>query len=115
MRLITFALMTLFLAGCGVQKSKFEDVGYWKKDKARVFSVYATNLDFDAMEKFAKRKMWSENGATTVYFFNNRSKTPDVTLLENPYEWEKKYDPFWVAAYWHDATGKERFEKYPKS
>ena len=52
----------------------FEKVGYYAKDKFRVFSVYTTKTDGEDMIQFARKQWYSpEVGRTYVYFFNNHS------------------------------------------
>jgi len=99
-----------------IRKADFEQVGYNKVKTrsgsySRVFSVYTSSLDFNAMEKYAKKQTYTPGGTTMVFFFNDRSNTPDVTFVGS--EFDSKYEKYMVAAYWKYPKGQEKFQKYP--
>jgi hypothetical protein len=105
-------LISLFLIGN--DNSNIEQIGYWKKNNTRVFSVYTKTTDFQEMKEYGKKQMHTMGRTTTVYFFNNKEYTPDVTLLEDPYQFSKKYEPYWIATYQKYPEGKEEFTKHIK-
>lgn len=107
----TFAIAVILLTSCTAKADGFERVGYWKKDKNRVFSIYSLSNDLKAIESYAKRLPWSPGYSTAAYFFNNRGNTPDITLAQDPYQWPKKFEPYWIAVYWHNANGTESFNQ----
>lgn len=96
--------------------SRFEEIGYYKSNKQRVYSVYVNNFtgstaDFGEMFKHAQSKMYTEGGSTIVFFFNNKSNTPNVSLTGANFS--KQYEPNCVAAYWKYPNGKEDYAHYP--
>jgi hypothetical protein len=120
--LFLFSLILLFIAcGCDGSSDEFEQVGYYKKklingSNDRVFSFFIKNFSDDAttwnkIEKFSKSQMYTSGGCTTVFFFNNRNYTPDVTFVAE--QFDEKYDYYCVAAYWKYPSGIEKFSKYP--
>ena len=120
-KLTLFSILTiLLLIGFGCSNN-FEQVGYFKKklpngSNDRVFSFYVKNFSdnektWTEIEKFAKRRMYTSGGFTTVFFFNNRHYTPDVTFVAELFD--VKYEKYCVAAYWKYANGHEQFSRYP--
>ena len=91
---------------------EFEKVGYYAKDKFRIYSIYTPRTDGDEMIQFA-RKLWysPEVGKTYVYFFNDRHYTPIVSYTGEKVD--PKYYPYWIAAYYHYEDGSEKFVQYP--
>lgn len=91
----------------GVHKTKLEDGRYH-----RVYSVYVSELDWEAMTKYAQAKEWDGEGtSTTVCFFNDFRNTPDVTF--SGMDFSEHYKEAWVAGYWHHANNTEIFVQYP--
>jgi len=107
--------------GAPAEPSRFEDVGYHKKkldngSNTRVYSVYVRGFQESAeiwsdMEQYAKGKMHTQGGSTTVFFFSDRSNTPDVTFVGE--QFDSKYEQYCIAAYWKYPSGVEKFSKYP--
>ncbi len=91
-------------------KSIFETIGYYKKHPTRVFSVYTNSKDFREIKLNAKKKMYTSSGMTMVFFFNDKTNTPDVTFVGA--EFDKKYEKYCIAAYRKYPNGDEDFE-YP--
>lgn len=91
----------------------FEKIGYWRKENTRVYSVFTPHLDWTAMSEYAKSREWDEGGTTIVYFFNSRENTPNISEMENPYEWSDKHKPYWVAIYSKYPKGPGEFIQYP--
>lgn len=118
--IISLLIITL-LFGCGEYSSDFEQVGYYKKEmpngsNMRVFSIFVKNFQDDESTwakiiKYAKSQMYSERGNTFVFFFNDRSNTPDVTFTGA--EFPTIYEKYCIAAFWKYPSGKEEFSKYP--
>ncbi len=117
--LISFlTILLLIVCGCS---NNFEQVGYSKKklpngSNDRVFSFFVKNFSdnqttWTEIEKFAKKQMHTSGGFTTVFFFNNRNYTPDVTFVAELFD--AKYEKYCVAAYWKYANGNEQFSRYP--
>ncbi|MCK4642743.1 hypothetical protein KAU32_03805 [bacterium] len=99
-----------------IPKLQVESVGYYKKDNdngsyTRVFSFYTKSTNFESIKNHAEKQMWSRNGLTVVYYFNDRNNTPDVTFTGN--EFNKKYEPYCIAGFWKYTNGKTAFNKYP--
>ncbi len=104
-----------------IGKKRFEDIGYYKKklqngSYTRVFSVYVKDFKdvpetWNSIQNYAKGKMYTAGGSTTVFFFNNRNGTPDVTFVAE--QFNKKYEQYCVAAYWKYPRGNDKFIRYP--
>lgn len=91
----------------GVHKAKTEDGKY-----NRVYSVYVSELDWAAMEKYSRSREWDGPGTTTtVCFFNDWRYTPDVTF--SGMDFSEHYKESWVGGYWHHPNGNEFFVQYP--
>jgi len=112
---VVLVLVILGLAsGCGQSSSsKFEQVRFWERGTVRVFAIYTETLDWEEMKSYAVKKEWSKGGTTTVYFFNDRVNTPDVRYLRPDAELPKRFEQYWVALYWRQQDGSEKFLKYP--
>ena len=114
---LIFILIIVVIAIIGsLIDSSFDQIGYFKENKLRVFSIFVKDFeDTDKMwgkiESHAKRQMYSEGGATFVFYFKDRNNTPDVTLVGA--EFDKRYERYCVAGYWKYADGSEKFVKYP--
>jgi len=96
--------------------TKLKEIGYNKRDYNRIYSIAVINFVDDeevwnAMEEYAKNKMYTQGATTCVIFFDGEENTPDVTLIGLDYP--EKYDDYTLAIYWKYANGKEIFEKYP--
>ncbi len=95
----------------------FKDRGAHKAKNAegrydRVYSVYVSELDWEAMQKYAQTKEWDGPGTTTtVCFFNDIRNTPDVTF--SGMDFSEHYKEAWVGGYWHHPNGNEIFVQYP--
>jgi len=89
----------------------FEDIGYYKKNRTRIFSVYTSSVDFTKIEEYAKNKPYTSGRVTMVYFFNDKSNTPDVTFIGG--EFDKKYEKYCIAMYGKFPNGSEQFGRYP--
>lgn len=95
----------------------FKDRGQHKTKNAegrydRVYSVHVSDLDWDAMGKYAQTKEWDGPGTTTIVcFFNDLRNTPDVTF--SGMDFSEHYKDAWVGGYWHHANGNEIFVQYP--
>ncbi|HTL46774.1 MAG TPA: hypothetical protein VL688_01790 [Verrucomicrobiae bacterium] len=78
----------------------------------RVISVYAPELDWDGMKKFAQAQAWDGPGTmTTVCFFDDRVNTPDVTF--SGIDFSETYKDHWIAAYYHRPDEAELFIRDP--
>jgi len=101
--------------------ANFEQVGYFKKEHSngsniRVYSYYVKKFSdnpttWNEIERFAKNRMHTSGGFTTVFFFNDRKNTPDVTFVAE--QFDEKYDKYCIAGYWKFANGVEKFSRYP--
>lgn len=104
-----------------IGKERFKDIGYYKKklqngSYTRVFSVYIKDFKdvpemWNSIQNYAKGKMYTGGGSTTVFFFNDRNGTPDVTFVAE--QFDKKYEQYCVAAYWKYPRGNDKFTRYP--
>lgn len=98
---------------------KFVDVGYWKNDRNRIFTVFAPDTNWVTMELYARKKMHTTGRVTSVFFFNDRTKTPDVTLIKGlwadviDYIYDSEYASHCVARYDKWPTGHSGFYRYP--
>ena len=99
---------------------KYQEVGYWKRDKNRVYTIYCPNIDWARMEKYAKGCMHTQGRTTSVFFFNDRAHTPNVTLLRTDYWgpvvdyiYDSEASKYCVARYDKWPSGEEAFVKYP--
>jgi len=119
--LVLLAIIFISYIISQINGSDFDDIGYHKKETLngsnfRVYSVYVKNFNdtpemWDKILDYAKNKMYTEGGTTIVFFFNDKSNTPDVTFVGK--DFDKKYEKYCVAGYWKYPTGKETFNKYP--
>ena len=122
---LTLVVLVLILFviqfGCNSINDRFEQVGYYKKQLSngsyhRVFSFYVKNFTDDAatwdqIRKCGKDQMFTNGGSTSVFFFNSRNYTPDVTFIAE--QFDPMYETYCVAAYWKHPSGTDKFSKYP--
>jgi hypothetical protein len=119
LKMCTMLSAILTIIACTAD-SGFEQVGYFKKSVGnsnnRVFSFYVRNFEdsaamWEKIENHAKAQMYTQGGLTAVLYFNDRTNTPDVTLVG--LEFPQSYEKYCVAGYWKYPTGKQEFHKYP--
>lgn len=98
------------------KSSSFEMVGYSKIKNSlhvnvRVLSFYTSEVDPAKIMQHAKAQSYTEGGTTTVFYFNSKENTPDVTFVKENFD--KKYEPYCIAAYWKYPNGNESFKENP--
>lgn len=116
-----FFLLLIIVSCFNNDTDNFEQIGYYKAKMDngsynRVFSIFVSKFEdtsdnWDAIENYAKNLMYSANGNTNVWFFNNKNHTPDVTFVGM--EFDSKYEPYCIAQYQKNFMGDETFLKYP--
>ena len=120
MKTFCFLLFLILLSAgipAGYSEPKFSDRGVNRtrtedKKTNRVYSVYVSELDWDAMTQYARSKEWDGEGTSTVVcFFDDWRNTPDVTF--SGLDFSESYKDNWVAGYWRYANGNEVFVQYP--
>ena len=99
---------------------KFVDVGYWKNDRNRIFTVFAPDTNWIEMELHARKKMHTTGRITSVFFFDDITQTPDITLIKGAfvadvidYIYDSEYASHCVARYDKWPNGSSEFIKYP--
>jgi hypothetical protein len=109
-KLLVLISLLFLLVGCS---SNFEQVGYYiNSSGGRVLSFYVKNVDWEEIEKHAiKQTIYFSNPFTAVFYFNNRSNTPNVTYCG--IQFPDKYERYCVAAYWIYPNKTTKFSKYP--
>jgi hypothetical protein len=123
-RLVLLIAIFILLAiefGCNSIDNRFEQVGYYKRQLPngsyhRVFLFYVKNFSDDAatwkqIEICGKEQMFTKGGSTSVFFFNNRNYTPDVTFIAE--QFGPMYEAYCIAAYWKYPSGVDKFSKHP--
>lgn len=108
-----FKVFTQTKATPQISTHSLQMVGYWNKDKARVFTVFTPDLNWEKMVYFGRSKPWTKGRSTTVFFFNVLAKTPDVTLWENPYAIPDDLAKNCAAIFVKDPNGQETFKQFP--
>jgi hypothetical protein len=99
--------------------SGFQQIGFWQKADNRLYTIYASDEDWVAMEEYADRKPYKTGKTTSVFFFNNRNGTPDVTKYQGL--WSDVIDriyadgdtTYWIARYDRFPSGEAIFKRYP--
>lgn len=111
------ALIAFTFAAYGAAGADFKDRGAWQQriegeKYNRVYSVYAPDLNWDAMIQYAKSKPWSGPGTSTIVcFFGDWRNTPDVTFTGMNFS--DHYKEHWIAGYWFKEDGSQLFVQHP--
>ena len=113
---LLFSLFLYLKLTSGGAADHFDMVGYFKVRNAlganvRVFSFYTTENDSSKIQEHAKRRPYTKGGSTTVFYFNSRENTPDVTFVRE--QFDNRYEPYCIAAYWRFPNGTDKFQEKP--
>ena len=102
-------------------RSGFQQIGFWQKGDNRLYTIYASDEDWAAMEEYADRKPYKTGKTTSVLFFNNRKGTPDVTKYKGSMRdvidriYADGDTANWIARYDRFPSGDAIFKRYPAS
>jgi len=122
--LLLLGIVTIFFANCS--DSSFEQVGYFKQNKYRVFTFYINssikydkdsipNELWEKITKDGKSQKHTEGCQTQSFYYLNRSDAPDITMFDNFINVvDKAYDNKPLAVYFKDERGNEGLIKYPE-
>ena len=126
-KFITILAVMLFM-GCSGNGAKqetdetgslCEQVGLWQQGQNRIYTVYVSDLMWGEMEKYAQGKPYKNGKTTSVFFFNKREGTPDVTRYKGSHGdivdriYADGDTTYWVARYDRWPSGEEIFMRYP--
>jgi hypothetical protein len=97
----------------------YEQVGHWEKGGNRIYTVCVIELDWVGMNVYAERKPHRAGRTTSVLFFNDRTRTPDVTryggsmrdVIDRIYA--DGDSTCWIARYDRWPSGESVFTRYP--
>jgi hypothetical protein len=102
-------------------QSAFKLIGFWRRGEDRIYTIYTSEEDWGAMEDYAAGKPYKTGRTTSVFFFNNRKGTPDVTKYKGSMNdvidriYADGDTAYWIARWDRYPSGEAIFIRYPAS
>ncbi|UJP64987.1 hypothetical protein [Mongoliitalea daihaiensis] len=103
--------------GVGQLEGTFEERAFYRNENntgpvKRVYAVYTSSKDWDALEQYGMYMPHTKYGTTTVYFFDQSELTPKNLNPTIPH-FESVYQESCIAVYEKNAMGQASFRIQP--
>ena len=96
---------------------KVEEMAFYRNENntgpiRRIYAVYVNDTIAEDMRAYADRMPYTKYGATIVFFFSDRDRTPRELRAESPY-FDPQFNSYCIAFYEKNSMGQVTFRRNP--